>query len=96
MLRLDVDTEETVPTIIGRAQLVFSNVLARLHQVSFHLFWALDPGVEGLCNADEGDLLYVIGVLAGRLADLLVYAWFVFFRGELDEELACVDSEEAG
>ena len=96
MLRLDIDTERTKPTIVRSAQLVLCNILTRLNQIVGNLLWRLDLGVQWVRHANEGDLLHAICVATDGLSDLLVNACLVLFRRKLDEEVAGVHGEETG
>ncbi len=93
MLRFHVYAERTETAVVGGAQLISVDVLARFQQTLTYFLWTLDPGVEGVGDSHEGNLLDAIGILADRLADLLVYFDLVGFGRQLDQKVSCVHSE---
>lgn len=96
MLGLNIDGEWRKATIIGRAQLIDGDILTRLDQIVTNLLRRLNLGIKRVDDADESDLFDTLGIFADRLADFFVDFFFVFFRRELDEEVAGVHLEHGG
>lgn len=93
VLRLGVDRERREAAIVRRAKLVLGDVSAGIDQLLANLFRSLDSWIDGVGDADEGDLLDTMRVAADALADLPVNLFLVCLARELDEEVSGIDVE---
>lgn len=96
MLRLDINTKRTEPTIIRRAQLILVNPPARLLQLRRHLLRTLHLWVQRIRHPDKSNLFDALGVATDRPPNLLVDARLVLLRRQLDKEVAGIHGEEGG